>query len=191
MEAEQNIVGLYVRLKPKQRIKFLMKHYKDFEAYRDSYRECVISIMIAINEYSRNKQEDLGVRVQMSGDNSDTTYKKAIERMEVEDCFDDVSVINDMFPDEYENALISTALFEWTLMKKEFDQLNSCMKLVLNDYEFNLMRSFLARDKGLMDIADDYAIEIESARKKVYRIKSKVLKGVIPWFKEYEINIPA
>ena len=35
------------------------------------------------------------------------------------------------------------------------------------------------------------SIELDSAKKKVYRIKRKLLDGATPWFKEYNIKIPA
>lgn len=43
--------------------------------------------MNAINEGRRNRDDNLGVRVQTSGGNSDTTYYKALERLSVDDCF--------------------------------------------------------------------------------------------------------
>lgn len=191
MMAKQQIVGVYAGLSVKKRIRFILEHYKDFESYRSSYKECIISIMIAINEGRRNRDDDLGVRVQTSGGNSDTTYYKALERLSVDDCFRFLTVTRDMFPDPYEHNLISTAIFEWDLMKREYDELNSCMNFLLKENEKQMLLSFINKNKKLKDIAYDCSIELDSAKKKVYRIKRKLLDGATPWFKEYNIKIPA
>jgi len=188
---KQSIVGVYVGLPVKKRIAFLMEHYREFDRYRSAYKECVVSIMIAANSSKKNTSDDLGVRVQTSGGNSDITYYQALERIAFDECFDRVNVTDEMFPDPYEYHLISTAVFEWDLMKKEFDELNSCIKFILEEHERELLLSYINKKTKLKDIANDRAIEVDSARKKMYRIRKKLLDGAAPWFNEYNIKIPA
>lgn len=191
MKAEQSIVGMYAGLKPRARIKFLIKHYKDFDTYRADYRDSVVSIIMAFNEYNRSNHDDLGVRVQSSGGNQDTTFNMVAEKMSVEEYFKYLEVDKDSFPDPYEYMIVSTALFEWNLMKREYDEINSCMKLLLNQSERELLLLYLKKEQRLIDIATYYSIEIDSARKKLYRIKRKLINGMIPWFKDYSDSILA
>lgn len=191
MKAKQNVIGMYVGLSAKNRIDFLIKHYVDIERLREAYKDWVVDIMIDARTANRNRRDNLGVRVQTSNGISDITFCQATERILFDDCFKKLMVTEDMFPDPYEYELINLALFEWDLMKREYENLRHGFKLFLDEEETKIIDSYFKREKLLYDIADEYCIEPESANKRVYRIRKKLVSGVIPRFKEYNIKIPA
>ena len=191
MESKHNFIGSYLDKSPKERIYHLLDHYRDFDQYRDNYKDTVINLMVAMSEYNnRSKREDLGIRVQTSKGTSDITAAKAIERVALEECFEQMRVTKELFPDPDELGLISTAVYEWDLMGKEFDILAGFINLMRPD-ERNLFLPYIRREKRVAEIADELRLEWESANKRVYRIRKALLENVLPWFNEYKITAPA
>ena len=95
-----------------------------------------------------------------------------------------------MFPDPYERTLISTAVYEWDLMKKEFGILSGFIDLMQYD-ERNIFVPYIQKEKGISDIATELNVEWDSANKKVYRIRKALVEEVLPWFDEYKLTVPA
>ncbi len=191
MESKHNFIGSYLDKSPKERIYHLLDHYRDFDQYRDNYKDTVINLMVAMSEYNnRSKREDLGIRVQTSKGTSDITAAKAIERVALEECFEQMRVTKELFPNPDELGLISTAVYEWDLMGKEFDILAGFINLMRPD-ERNLFLPYIRREKRVAEIADELRLEWESANKRVYRIRKALLENVLPWFNEYKITAPA
>lgn len=191
METKHIFIGDYINKNPRERIYHLMDNYKDFGKYRESYKDNVVDLMVAMREYNiRPSDEDLGIRVQTSGGTSNITASKALERIALENCFEKMRVPKEMFPDPYELGLISTAVYEWDLMGKEYQILSGFIKLMKPD-EKNLFLPYIKREKRVADIAAELCVEWESANKKVYRIRKALLKEVLPWFNEYKIITPA
>ena len=191
MEAKQAFIGEYVNKAPRDRISLLMEHFGDFGSFRDNYRECVINLMVMMREYNIRPGDDgLGVRVQTTSGTSKITESKAMDRYEIEECFNKKKIKKKMFPDPYEHGLISTALFEYDLMEKEYRILEGFIKLMKPD-ERSLLIPYIKRETRVGDIASELCIEMESASKRVYRIRKALLQKVLPWFKEYKISVPA
>lgn len=191
METKQMFIGEYINKNPRQRIAQLLDNYGDFRRYREHYKRNVVELMEAIREYNiRPSEEDLGVRVQTTGGTSNITASKAIERMALEECFENRKISKEMFEDPEELRLISTAVYEWDLMTREFKVLNTFVKQI-KPKDRSIYLFYLKGEKGFEDIAKDLDIEYESARKRVYRIRKALIKEALPWFDEYKISVPA
>ena len=167
MKAEQSIVGMYAGLKPRARIKFLIKHYKDFETYRADYRDSVVSIIMAFNEYNRSNHDDLGVRVQSSGGNQDTTFNMVAEKMSVEEYFKYLEVDKDSFNDmrvldllNDENPLAFTKIITMVMSK---DQKEKIYNFIANENEGRIpVDKFAPIFNEIMEKLSDKSEEIKN-----------------------------
>lgn len=191
MDFKTSVIGTYVSLDAKQRVDFQIAHYRDFHRILDAYKEYVTGLMLDIREYERNADKNEGIPVQSIGALSDPTFREAIERILVNSCFDSYQLFDGMFEDPYEYELISLAMFEWELMKKENEEFNYFLRFILKPEDSELLQAYLSRRMRLKDIADKYDIEIESANKRIYRIRKKLVKRLTPHFYEYNIQLPA
>ncbi len=98
METKHIFIGDYINKNPRERIYHLMDNYKDFGKYRESYKDNVVDLMVAMREYNiRPSDEDLGIRVQTSGGTSNITASKALERIVLENCFVKMRVPNESY----------------------------------------------------------------------------------------------
>ena len=191
MEPKQTFIGEYVNRSPKERLYRLMDLYKDFASFLDDYKECVIDIMVVMREYQLQPSDaDLGVRVQTSGGTSNITASKAEDRMLLEECFEQRKIIKSMFPDPEELTLISTAVYEWDLMESEFKVLRGYINL-MKPKDKSIFLPYIKGEKRIADIAEELCLEPESAITKLYRIRKGLVSKVLPWFKEYKVNVPA
>ena len=159
METKHIFIGNYVNRTAKDRIGFIIENYSDFEGYRHSYMENVINIMIAIREYERRKPDDeLGICVQVSGHTSDITASRALERVSLQKCFEDMRIPEGTFSDDHEHELIATAIFEWDLMEREYRIFNSFLK-TLDPVNRDIFKIYIRREKRVADLASDLQIE--------------------------------
>ena len=191
METKHVFIGEYINKSPRERASILLRNYKDFKKYRERYKRNAVSLMAAMREYSlRPSDEDLGIRVQTTGGTSNITASKALERVCLEWCFEDMKVSKEMFPDPYELSLISTAVYEWDLMKKEYGILVRFID-IMKPQDRKIYLPYIRREKSVADLTHELCLEWESVRKRLYRIRKKLLKEVLPWFDEYNITVPA
>jgi len=188
---KHDVIGLYVTLNGKQRIDFLINHYRDFDRYVSSYKEYVRSTMLDILDSYRVSSDELGVRVQTGGGNSDPTFEGANKLASVDECFKDKSLVETMFKDAYGYELISLALYELERLQKEFRKLNATMDILLKEDDQEILKSYFKHERRLYELANDLCIEIESANKKVYRIRKKLVNSIKPWFDEYNMKASA
>ena len=148
MEAKHIFIGDYIKKSPKERIYQLLDNYMDFSRYRETYKNNVVDLMVAMREYNlRPSDEDLGVRIQTTGGTSNITASKALERVSLEQCFEQMKVTKEMFPDPYELGLISTAIYEWDLMAKEHKILAGFIGLMKPDVR-SLFLPYIRREKA-------------------------------------------
>ena len=76
METKHIFIGDYIKKSPKERIYQLLDNYKDFGRYRETYKNNVVDLMVAMREYNlRPSDEDLGVRIQTTGGTANITAK--------------------------------------------------------------------------------------------------------------------
>jgi len=188
---KHEVIGLYVTLNGKNRIDFLINHYKDFDGYVSKYKDYIKETIIEILNSYRNSSDELGVRVQSSGGNSDPVFREYLGRDSAEKCFSDRSLLDEMFSDPYEHELIELALYEWDRLQQEHNKLISTMKMVLEDKDQKLISSYFRREKNLYDLAEELCIEMESANKRVYLIRKKLVKSIEPWFDKYNLKASA
>jgi len=188
---KHDVIGLYVTLNGKKRIDFLINHYRDFDRYVSSYKEYVRSTMLDILDSYRNSSSDLGVRVQTGNGNSDPTFEGANKLAKVDDCFENKALVGEIFRDSYGYELISLALYELERLQKEFKKLNTTIGVLLTADDQDIIRSYFKHERRLNELAVDLNIEMESANKRVYRIRKKLVTSIKPWFDENNMKASA
>ena len=180
-------IGEYLGREPKGRILFLLDHYREFPEFLNLYRENAIRLMTAMREYERKSKASIGMSVSNSGKKSSPTEAMAMEKIEVEDCFDQRKITGEVIRDPGELKLISTAVHEWVLMNKDYELLGGFMDMMKPE-DRDLFISYISRKKRIADIAEEYCLAWESANKKMYRIRKALIDRMLPWMNDYKVS---
>lgn len=188
MKASNLIVGCFVGLKPRDRIDFLCRHYMDIDTFRDVYRENVISIIGYMRTFEKNKNKEEGMNLHNVGHISDTTAQAAFERIMIEDFFNGKSMVTNIVTDADDQEIVSWAVLEWNAMKREHELFSNQLKLLSRD-DREIFSSYMSRKITTEDIAERFCIEYESASKKIYRIKRKLVRRLLPLLKSYDFSL--
>lgn len=185
METKQRFVGIYMDLTTKERINFLLEHLSHFESYHQAYQESIEERISCIRCYERKKKGSLGVRVMSGNTISDITAQKAMEHLEIRESMNRGTVSSKMIRNKEEREEIVEAIYEWKLMRSEYEiLLRQLQMLKPSDYE--ILYPYLMREKTKRQIAEELSIEKSSVEKRIFRIRKKFVDHVIPYFKEYK-----
>ena len=190
MDASNLIVGCFVGLKPRDRIDFLCRHYKDIDVFRDVYWENVISIIGYMRTIERNRHKEEGMSRNSSGYISDSTAAAAFEKMMIEDFFDEKLHVTNIVTDADDQEIVSWAILEWNALKREYDMFVNQLKLLGKD-DREIFSQYMLQKISTEDIAKKFCIEYESASKRIYRIKRKLVKRMLPLLKAYDFCLEA
>lgn len=186
--AEREIVGMYLGMTAKKRMDFIYKNYRNFNYISDAYMDSVTEMIACIRECERRHEEDdLGVRVQTSQSLSSITEQRAFEHILIKEALDNNLITDSLIEDAEERERVSVAIFEWNLMKSEYEIFNKQMK-ALKPENYEIVKEYISRRKSIGDLADEYNIEPESMKVRLHRIKGILIDGIIPFLKDYEFN---
>lgn len=183
MRAKQRFVGSYVDLTTKERISFLMEHFGHFEQFHHAYKESIEERISCILSYERKKRGDLGVRVMSKNTISDITAQKAMELVDIGKSIDRGKVSSKMVQDKDERAEIMEAIFEWKLMRSEYEILKRQLRM-LKPADYGIMHPYLMGEKSRKQIAKELEIERSSVDKRIYRIRKYLVEKMIPYIIE-------
>lgn len=184
MSTERRLFGFYLDMTVKQRIHHLMGHYQHRDYYEQAYRRYIEGLIVDIRSYERSRGSDAGVRIMSGGSFSDITSRNADEALLASRAFDSGTVSETVVKDKEDRLMINAAMSEWLLIRDDYDSLNRALWM-LEPSEHDLIMDFLSRKKSYKDIADDFMIEYDSARKKLQRIRSRVVKLAAPDFERH------
>ena len=118
----------------------------------------------------------------MSGGSiSDITASKAEEAVRISKAFTSGQINESLIKDIEDRRMISLAVNEWMTIREDYGSLNRVLWL-LQPEDHDLIMDYLNKKKDYYDIADEYSIEFESAKKKLQRIRGRVVKMALPDF---------
>lgn len=125
----------------------------------------------------REAMGDLGIRVQTSsrGDvTGNTSCNCTMVRQAIETC--DFAEVNLKDVDDREKILEDS--FTLREMRRDLLDFNRSISNVLEPDEIKLFKSFLKKEKGLQDIAEEFGIQYDSADRRINRMKKRVIKDM-------------
>ena len=181
MSTEQKLVGFYLGLPVKKRIRHLMRNYHYRDYYEDGYRRYIEGLIADIRTYERNNKADTGVRIMSGGSVSDITSSMAEEAVRISRAFSTGQINESLIKDKEDRRMITQAVNEWMTIRDDYGSLNRVICL-LRPEDHDLIMDYLNKKKDYYDIASEYSIEPESARKRLQRIRGRVIKMVTPDF---------
>ncbi len=181
MSTKQKLFGFYLGLPARQRIHHLMRNYHCRDYYEEGYRKYIEGVIADIRSYERNRKADIGVRIMSGGSISDITASKAEEAVRISKAFTSGQINESLIKDIEDRRMISLAVNEWMTIREDYGSLNRVLWL-LQPEDHDLIMDYLNKKKDYYDIADEYSIEFESAKKKLQRIRGRVVKMALPDF---------
>ena len=187
MEAGKNIVGCYVGLEPRERIEFLYHHYDNLDVFRQAYKESVVNMIAYMRAYDRSQDKLEGIQKTRNLLNS-ITESAAFERIVISEYFEQNKPSDELVEEEEDKDIISWAIFEWHLMKSEFDIFKNFLNM-LSTRDRRILTAYIGHSKSVKEIAKELDIEKESAEKRIYRIKQKLIENMMPILPEYGFNL--
>lgn len=180
-------IGFYLSKSGRERIDYIYEHYADYESISKSYRNTLESLIAGARIYERRKRDDLGVRIKSGNGLNDVTSAMAIENHEISRGIDKGSLPAGMIRDKGEEARLNLGIYEMQVMKREYDIFNAAI-MNLKGNEMSVFLAYIRREKSIKDISEEEGIEKDSAVKRIYRIKMKLVRWLADDFREYEFN---
>lgn len=158
---------------------------KDFDKVLDGQKETLIFLITCEREYNRHSQVgDIGIRVQTSEVFSDPTANDGIERYEIDKAISESKYSEEFFREIEDKEYILTKIWELKLMRLEYMQL--CNKILnLDKEETYIMESYLKKRKSTYELAEEFSVEPESIKQRVYRIRKHLIKDMLNEMGQY------
>ena len=110
---------------------------------------------------------------------SDITSAAAEEKIRIEKSFAENLITESLIKDREDREMILMAIDEWLVIKDDYESLERVLWR-LTPKEHDLFMRYSANEISYGDIAKEYMIEDASAKQKIHRIRSKILKMVEP-----------
>ena len=175
MSTEHKLFGFYLGLSARQKIHHLMKNYLYREHYIESYRKYVEGMIKDISTYERSRKDDVGVRIMPGNNISDITARKAEEAVRISNIFITGHIGESLIKDKEDRQMAMLAVNEWMAIRDDYASLSRAL-LMLKPKDHELMMDFLNRKKNYYEIAEENMITLQSAKKKVQRIRGKIMR---------------
>lgn len=175
----------YYKKGAKERLDFIFENYKNFDKVLDGQKETLIFLITCEREYNRHSQVgDIGIRVQTSEVFSDPTANDGIERYEIDKAISESKYSEEFFREIEDKEYILTKIWELKLMRLEYMQL--CNKILnLDKEETYIMESYLKKRKSTYELAEEFSVEPESIKQRVYRIRKHLIKDMLNEMGQY------
>lgn len=175
----------YYKKGAKERLNFIFENYKNFDKVLDGQKETLIFLITCEREYNRHSQVgDIGIRVQTSEVFSDPTANDGIERYEIDKAISESKYSEEFFREIEDKEYILTKIWELKLMRLEYMQL--CNKILnLDKEETYIMESYLKKRKSTYELAEEFSVEPESIKQRVYRIRKHLIKDMLNEMGQY------
>ena len=177
--AKANVLEKYLGLTPEKRVDFICKNYSSFLKTIDSYTQGLVYMIEEELDYNRREARgDLGVRVSGGYGHSDSTANKAIQNVSLREAIINCDFTDGILDDTDNEEEIVRAASVLRKMRRDYDLFNSQLQL-LSDEDYFAFRLFLSGERSLMEVADEWNIQYETAKKRVYRIRKQIKENVM------------
>ena len=190
MVVEANFYESYIEQGYVSRINMIFKNYNTFPRMIDSFEEELCDRITEEKAYNkRAAMGDLGVRVQTSG-HSDPTLKQAINHLTTIEKIRKEDLHSGLLDgtDEVEKHIIEIKALN--MMRFDYKSVVRALKACLEDEEQEELTLVLKKKLNANMMSVQRGIELDSARKRIKRSRSKVRQqAVIYMEKRYEEDI--
>lgn len=184
MSTEHKLFGSYLGLTAKQRIYHLLNNFHCRNYYEDGYRKYIEGSIADIRAYERNRKSELGVRVMSGNSISDITAERAYEALAISKAVSSGRISESLIKDKEDRRMILLAIEEWVTIRDDFNSLERALGM-LAPKDHDLIMDYLSGKKSYRDIAGDFMIDYESARKRLQRIRGRIVKLAMSDFERH------
>ncbi len=187
MSTEHKLFGSYLGLTARQRIYHLLNNFHCRNYYEEGYRKYIEGTIADIRAYERNRKSELGVRVMSGNSISDITAEGAYEALAISKAVSSGRISESLIKDKEDRRMILLAIDEWVTIRDDCKSLERAINM-LNPKDHELIMDYLSGKKSYRDIASDFMIDYESARKRLQRIRGRVVRLALSDFERHCIG---
>ena len=186
MKREQEFVGKYYRLAPRDRLDRIYTNFDNFPGIIADY-ELEMSEWIKDNLARARRQAvgELGVRIQTSNFRHSITEDTAIENLEIERIIKETDLGDGSWDKMEDSDEIMRGLLEIKLMRQEYHRFKSKLRR-LSTRNQEIFISYLNHQRRTPELSDYLGISQISVFKRIYRIKQEVYKGFLDRLDSYD-----
>ena len=178
MSRDKNLVIVYAKSTPLEKVDLIMKNYLVFLDQVESYTAGLLYMIEAEKDSILQKEKgELGARVQIGGSPGDPTATLAIRHVMTKE-----AVINCDFSGDVLDGVASAEAFKsdaYTLRKMRQDYMLFKDQLVILGTDKELFERYLCRETSLDELAEAQHITYESMQQKMHRLRTKVKMQVV------------
>lgn len=178
MSRDKNLVIVYAKSTPSEKVDLIMKRYPVFLNQVESYTAGLLYMIEAEKDSTWQKEKgELGVRVQAGGGPGDPTATLAIRHVMTKE-----ALINCDFSGDVLDGVASGEVFKsdaYTLRKMRQDYMLFKDQLVILGADKELFERYLCGEMSLAELAEEQHITYESAQQKMHRMRAKVKMQVV------------
>lgn len=179
------LVEAYEKGNPHERFTLIYKNYDVFLRLVESYETGLFNRILYEREYNiraKLRDDDLGVRINTNRI-SDTTAKKAIERIMIRDAIEKADFSGDILDDTDNPEKHRQDILTIRMMRREYEVFDSCLK-ALPEKEYSITYRYIHGDKKITEIAEEEDRAYQTIKNLVNVTKKALEKQTIPNFRE-------
>ena len=178
--ARRNIVERYSRATVEKRIEIILDNYGSFNRILDGYEKTLSIVIRNERDYNRKRQlGDSGIRIQTSNI-SDITAQTAVENVTIQEAIhegDWFTALKGADNQDKHRREIETIC----QMRDDYGIVTGQLSVVLQKEEYDLYLPYINGEKGCFEIAADEGLSPEAVRMRLYRYRSIVKEGSMPF----------
>ena len=178
--ARRNIVERYSRATVEKRIEIILDNYGSFNRILDGYEKTLSIVIRNERDYNRKRQlGDSGIRIQTSNI-SDITAQTAVENVTIQEAIhegDWVTALKGADNLDKHRREIETIC----QMRDDYGIVTGQLSVVLQKEEYDFYLPYINGEKGCFEIAADEGLSPEAVRMRLYRYRSIVKEGSMPF----------
>lgn len=171
----------YYEIEAKKRFDYIFRNFGRYESVISNALEALVYRIRSEKEY--NRMIDKAEVCVVEDIFSDTTALSAIENYEIENAIKNDCIYSDLFEDVDDPEEIKRLIYEWQLMKKEYELFCKSMDCLKKEEKEILLR-YLNREGKVCELADEWFMEPETIAKKVQRAKKKMRENILPFWRK-------
>lgn len=132
----------------------------------------------------KNRNQELGVRIQKSNDFYSLTEEEAIERVLIGESIEKGRLSEELLKEVENVDEINRMIFSFKLLRNEY-KLLQCHILSLPADSKSIIFQYINKEATLAKLSGKFAIEENSVKQRIYRIKKQVKEMVFPFMENY------
>lgn len=181
----KEIFGWYIGMSAGERVDYLYMNYQNIQRILSSQQEALAMRVNMLRESSIHHNEELGVTVMTSRSSGGITERQAEDRVYTLECVKNYRLPNSVLIGIEDTKEIKDGFYELVMLRLEYDLFKNRIGKLSEDDGYILL-SYVSRKKSVEELSEMLAIEPESVRKKLYRIKKKLKAIMLPLMLKYE-----